>query len=347
MSSETLDNLVGLRAGPGRAHLTRKSLQAIMTYGLPGGLAHEWYPNGRIDNGDWAILSKHRQFVEEGAVHLLFQRLAQEPRVPETERRRIDGYKAGLFFPACAQREPPPTSEKDPVVEYGWDRARDKDTIKNMQDQCAMVFLECDRVAFIAATPAFTPYSKNDPAKWYTDLAEYLVSPLAKRNLQTEMKVGIQPLRDFLSGLFTKLHILYEAAGSLGSAAKPHEVITDLCVKVGLPALEELDLDSHAADEIRNLFSYIQEVASQGDRIDFQITLYNMTLPLSRANILEGYSGTLADVDIGDLLLRAAIYIIPEIQYIPGVREKLIADAIAQRVRRDGEAFGRQYGLWE
>lgn len=222
-----------------------------MTYCLPGEIRAQFYPRAYI-RGEGQAISEGPDFVQWGAVHLLFLRLSQHPKLDGDIRRRINSGKAEAFFPACVQREPPPKSQTDPVVQYGWDRHRDREIIKRMQDQCAKVFLGCDRAAYIETTPEIQPYLRDDPAGWYTRLASHLKSPLYARHFAATIKAGVQPLRDMLSNLSTKLVILHEAARG-ATDPKPADVLADLCKNVGLPVLAELDLPADAKDEIRNV----------------------------------------------------------------------------------------------
>ncbi|EKM51689.1 uncharacterized protein PHACADRAFT_261982 [Phanerochaete carnosa HHB-10118-sp] len=224
-----------------------------MTFGLPPYEREQFFPNAYVRPEEADIISRSPDFVDRGSVHLLMQRLAQNSKVAHDVRSKINANRAALFFPACVQRKPPPSTQPDPVVEYGWDRTRDKDLVQNMQDQCARLFLECDRLAFMAATPEMAQYCRDQPADWYQRLTSHLTSPTYKIDLKAKMKAGIEPVRDLLSNLFTKLVILHEAAGGDAAGPKPQDVMGELCTRVGIPALSELDLNDEAKEEIRNV----------------------------------------------------------------------------------------------
>lgn len=348
MSHPSLEELLELRGGPERANLARDSIQRIITFGLPSDARHQFFPGAHLESGEWEISEKSHEFVEAGAVHLLLQRLAQDPQVPSDVRPRINLRKAELFFAACVQREPPAPPDVDPVVAYGWDRVHDKAIIQRMQDQCAEVFLACDRRAFVLATPAMAQYCDHDPAKWYHDLAAHVTSPYYQDGFEIEIMKGVKILRDFLSTLTTKLAILLEAmpAGDRETVKQPHEVVSELCVNVGFPALKHLHLPDDAADEIRHLFESIQKSANQPDHVDFQITLYRMEDVMFHTNIISYFNGSMSlSAGLG-LIAQLTMEILPGLKNIPFIRNIGVEGEIANRVIVVCSTYGTPYGLW-
>lgn len=307
-----------------------------------------FFPKAEILPEEERILERCSVFAEAGAVHLVMQFLAQEQKVPEAERKRINVTKATNFFPACAQRLPPPPPMPDPAALCGWDREKQKETITGLQDQCAYMYLACDRLAFVATTPEMQQYARNDPAKSYNELANYLLSPLYSLIFVAKMKAGVQGLRDLLADLFTKLTILHEAAHEQVSAPKPHEVILSLCTDVGLPALKDHELDGQAADEIRNLFNTVRELSTHDPQFQFQINLQDMMRPAIRVTLLGIAPTLLGSVDLLGSLERYIKFTVPFGGWIiPILREKLIETEMAKRIRMFGESTGRRHELWQ
>lgn len=226
-----------------------------MIFGLPPREREQFFPNADISGEEGRLVENSPDFVQWGSVHLLMLRLAQHPKVDSDIRSRINSKKAGFFFPACVQRRPPRSPQPDPVVEYGWDRTRDKDLIQRMQDQCARLFMGCDYLAYMKATPAMAQYCQKDPADWYKRLAGHLATPSFKLDLMLRIRSGAEPLRDMLSNLFTKLSLLHDAAHGQELKPGPQEVMVDLSTRVGLPALAEMDLTDEAKGEIRDVSS--------------------------------------------------------------------------------------------
>lgn len=345
MPQLSLEHLRDLQPGDDRARLVRESLQRIAVCGLPEYERGLFFPEARATAAEEHLMKITPAFSEACSVHLLMQRLAQDPHVGADERKRINTTKAELFLPACAQREPPQASQPDPVVQYGWDRTRDKMTIMTMQNQCAWLFLSCDRIAFVEATPAIAPYCSDGPKKWYADLARYITSPFYARTFAVKMKAGTQIVRDLLSNLFTKLVVLHDAAKDPEMQPYPPAVISDLCTQVGLPTMDGLGLDGHAADEIRNLFETIAGLAKKDSSFALQLTLYGLMRPATRVDLIGAFDSDSFTVKFLDFVFEVSPWI-PGMQFLPWLRDKMVAAEIAKRVQGVGERSGRKYGLW-
>lgn len=343
MSQPSLEHLLNLTAGPERAQLARESIQRILTCSLPPHDRALFFPPATLSPAETAILARCSTFASAGAVHLVMQFLASESKVPSAERARIHSTKAALFFPACAQRVPPPPGIADPVAQYGW--ARDSAAVRTMQDECAYLYLACDRLAFrSAAAPGLAPYVAA-PAHWYGALAGYLLSPLYALVFLAKIKAGATGLRALLADLHTKLAVLHEAVGGhVPAAPLPHEVVVALCADVGLPALDAQHLDGQAADEIRNLFENVRNLAMHDPQFQFQINLQDFVNPAIKFDYLAikpqlpAYSGFLGGImeAVHDATSPFQTVIIPML------REQ----ELVKQVRAFGESSGRQYGLW-
>ncbi|EKM52671.1 uncharacterized protein PHACADRAFT_261257 [Phanerochaete carnosa HHB-10118-sp] len=205
--------------------------------------------------------------------------------------------------------------------------------------------MACDHLAYMRAAPEMEQYCQNDPAEWYKRLTSHLASPMYKIDLKAKIKAGIEPLRDTLSDLFTKLSILHDAAHGQDLKPRPQEVMVDLCTRVGIPALDELDLNDEAKEEIRNLFESIEQMARQDTHFDFQVYLYGMLEAAVRFDFAAVFLNATDGMDIlnglGAILARTI-----GILELPWIRDKLIEAEMAKFVKGVGERLGRMYGLW-
>lgn len=190
-------------------------------------------------------------------MHLVVQRLAQYPKISSDVKSRINQRKAGLFFDVCVSREPPPSPQPDPVVQYGWDRNNDAEHLRKLQDECAQVFLKCDRLGYVHATPAIDQYLNSEPAEWYSRLAKHLTSAGYKNDFALKMMGGVKQVRDVLLDFFIKLTLLHDAANGNDLKPEPQDVVAELCTKIGLPALDMADVNDATKEEIRNVHPFL------------------------------------------------------------------------------------------
>ncbi|CAE7195453.1 unnamed protein product [Rhizoctonia solani] len=216
----------------------------------------------RLDPEEEDIRQFAPDFLPRAATTALFKQWHGSEYISQKQRDRIDIDKCERFYPACAANSVP-QSGNDPVEEFGWDRKRDADIIRQVQGQYRNVSLACYRLGYRRKVTRFHPFLDH-PDYWYKRLAQYLVSPTHCERFMLRVLVRDPQVEPDIHDWYTQLALLKEAAEVAGKniddAPQIEEVTNTLQGVALLSSINGVQLDDAFIDHLNELFAEIDNL---------------------------------------------------------------------------------------
>lgn len=122
------------------------------------------------------LLDKYPEFFKRFAVHEMAERLKKTQQMPADIKDHIQ-YKKYWFLQMMTSYAPPKkgSGQPDPVVQYGWDREKNKKELVNLQKQYMGVAMDCYETGYISFRSEWTQFLEQ-PDYWFQIYARYLES---------------------------------------------------------------------------------------------------------------------------------------------------------------------------
>ncbi|KAF4447048.1 polyprotein 1 [Fusarium austroafricanum] len=235
------------------------------------------------------LLKKYPEFFKRFSVHEMAERLKKTDAMPTGIKNHIQ-YKKYWFLQMMTSYVPPKkeSNKPDPVVQYGWDREKNKKELTTLQTQYMGVAMDCYEAGYISFRSDWTQFLEH-AEYWYQMYDRYLVSEghlkpwLAKLPSRKEEK-GAMPVPVEVMHWGNKLSLLKRAVARVDKAKADTFDVEKTTKRIATAAALHFTyaqvLDEHLITQMREILKRLKDA---GDKYleelegmtDAQKELYN------------------------------------------------------------------------